>query len=167
MCRALLSSLRLLVYAIWVSIFGIHFQSLPKTPSTLSVRNRARKRMNERVRRGGGRGEERAVLSERCVNVIRRNIIHKTETHCTDENSTCAFIILQALTTTTPRARAHTQSHSHTPMPMEKATSKRCRLGLRKTKPLKKLIKFLLNLCATAAQPHRRQRSHQKLENGR
>lgn len=34
--------------------------------------------------------------------------------------------------------------------PMEKATSKRCRWGLRKTKPLKKLIKFLLNLCATA-----------------
>lgn len=46
--------------------------------------------------------------------------------------------------------QAPAYSNDNSKKPLKRATSKRCRLGLRKTKPLKKLIKFLLNLCATA-----------------
>lgn len=126
-CTAQSFILRLLVHV----IFGIHFQPAssssssslpPKTPPSDGTKTSVPKEYT------------------RCVNVIRCNTLllyidrrrHRRKWHM------CVH-----------QAPAFSSSNNNK-KPMKRATSKRCRLGLRKTKPLKKLIKFLLNLCATA-----------------
>lgn len=137
--------------AIFVSIFGIHFQ-----PSSLSLPSPLPCSFVLHASPATYRWHQQPC--QRCVNAIRHHITPRRWHQ--RWNSTCAFIIANG---------AHTNTSTCVrERPAEKATSKRCRLGLRKTKPLKKLIKFLLNLCAS--QPHRelhrRHRNHQKWESG-